>query len=56
MVASLSRVYGKQFEVTSASVDAGLLGGVRLAMGDRYIDGSISGRLDELARELFAKQ
>jgi F-type H+-transporting ATPase subunit delta len=55
MVARLSRVYGKKFEV-STSVDATLLGGVRLAMGDRYIEGSVSGRLDELARELFAKQ
>jgi F-type H+-transporting ATPase subunit delta len=55
MVARLSRVYDKQFKV-STSVDTTLLGGVRLAMGDRYIDGSISGRLDDLARELFAKQ
>lgn len=55
IVARLRTVYGKQFEV-SASVDATLLGGARLAMGDRYIDGSVSGRLDDLARELFAKQ
>jgi F-type H+-transporting ATPase subunit delta len=55
MVARLANVYGKQFEV-STSVDATLLGGVRLAMGDRYVDGSISGRLEELARDLFAKQ
>lgn len=55
MVARLATVYGKQFEV-SASVDPTLLGGARLAMGDRYIDGSVSGRLDDLARELFAKQ
>jgi len=55
MVERLCTVYGKQFEV-SASVDTTLLGGARLAMGDRYIDGSVSGRLDDLARELFAKQ
>jgi F-type H+-transporting ATPase subunit delta len=55
MVARLSTVYGKQFEVSTA-VDPTLLGGARLVMGDRYIDGSVSGRLDELARELFAKQ
>jgi F-type H+-transporting ATPase subunit delta len=55
MVERLRTVYGKQFDV-SASVDPTLLGGARLAMGDRYIDGSVSGRLDELARELFAKQ
>lgn len=54
MVERLSRVYNKRFEVSS-SVDPTLLGGVRITMGDRYIDGSISGRLDELARQLFAK-
>jgi F-type H+-transporting ATPase subunit delta len=54
MIARLSRVYGKQFEV-SAAVDASILGGVRFAMGDRHIDGSLSGCLDELARELFSK-
>lgn len=55
MVARLSDVYGKQFEV-STSVDPSLLGGVQIKLGDRYIDGSVSGRLDELARELFANQ
>jgi F-type H+-transporting ATPase subunit delta len=54
MVARLSRVYDKQFEV-STTVDPALLGGVRFTMGDRHIDGSLSGRLDELARELFSK-
>jgi F-type H+-transporting ATPase subunit delta len=55
MIARLSQVYGKQFDV-STSVDPALLGGVQIKMGDRYIDGSIAGRLDELARELFANQ
>jgi F-type H+-transporting ATPase subunit delta len=54
MITRLSRVYGKQFAV-SAAVDASILGGVRFAMGDRHIDGSVSGCLDELARELFSK-
>ncbi|MBV8197242.1 MAG: F0F1 ATP synthase subunit delta [Candidatus Eremiobacteraeota bacterium] len=33
-------------------VNPELIGGVRLVMGDRRIDGSISGRLQALAREL----
>jgi F-type H+-transporting ATPase subunit delta len=55
MVAELSRVYSTQFEI-STTVDPSLLGGVQIKMGDRYIDGSISGRLDELSRELFANR
>ena len=52
IVGRLSRVYGKQFEVTQR-VDPVLLGGVRVTMGDRRIDGTIAGRVDELARELL---
>jgi F0F1-type ATP synthase delta subunit len=33
-------------------VDPQLIGGLRLTMGDRRIDGSIAGRLNELARSL----
>ncbi len=54
IVARLQRSYGKSFEVTQR-VDPGLLGGVRITMGDRRIDGSLAGRLDELSRELFAR-
>jgi F0F1-type ATP synthase delta subunit len=36
-------------------IDPTLLGGVRITMGDRRIDGSLAGRIDELARELFAR-
>jgi F-type H+-transporting ATPase subunit delta len=53
ILARLSHTYGKQFEA-STSVDDALLGGLQITMGDRYIDGSVSGRLDELARKLFA--
>jgi F-type H+-transporting ATPase subunit delta len=51
LVARLSRTYGKNFEVTRR-VDPALLGGVRITMGDRRIDGSLAGRLDDLARDL----
>ncbi|HZY96785.1 MAG TPA: ATP synthase F1 subunit delta [Candidatus Cybelea sp.] len=51
LIARLERLYGKMFEVTEV-VDPDLIGGVRIMMGDRRIDASISGRLDSLAREL----
>jgi F-type H+-transporting ATPase subunit delta len=53
LVERLERVYGKTFE-TSVKHDPKLIGGIRIAMGDRVIDGSISGRLEELTRTLFA--
>lgn len=51
LLARLETVYGKKFEVTEV-VDPSLIGGLRIMMGDRRIDASISGRLDALAREL----
>lgn len=54
IVARLSRKFGKSFEVTQ-KVEPEILGGVRITMRDRYVDGSIAGRLDELSRLLFAK-
>ncbi len=51
LMARLEAVYGKKFEVKEI-VDPTLIGGLRLMMGDRRIDASISGRLDALAREL----
>jgi F-type H+-transporting ATPase subunit delta len=51
IVARLAHRYATTFEV-SVKVDPRLLGGVRITMGDRRIDGSIAGRLGELAREL----
>lgn len=53
LLAQLQRQYGKVFEVTRV-VDPGVIGGVRILMGDRRIDATIAGRLDALARELSA--
>jgi F-type H+-transporting ATPase subunit delta len=54
LVAKLEELYRKKFEVAQV-VDPRLIGGVRITMGDRRIDGTIAGRLDNLARELFAR-
>lgn len=53
MVAKLGQAYETQFDVTQ-NVDPSLLGGVSITMGDKRIDGTIAGRLDELARMLSA--
>jgi F-type H+-transporting ATPase subunit delta len=52
IVVRLSRSYGKTFTVTQRT-DPSLLGGIRITMGDRRIDGSLAARIDELARELI---
>jgi F-type H+-transporting ATPase subunit delta len=54
LVDRLEKLYGKKFSVTQ-SVQPGLIGGVRIMMGDRRIDGTVEGRLEELTRTLFAK-
>jgi F-type H+-transporting ATPase subunit delta len=55
LVARLARLYGRTFDVRTA-VDPALLGGLRITLGDRRIDGTVAGRLDEFARELFGKK
>lgn len=54
MVERLERLYGKKFSVTQ-TVQPNLIGGVRIMMGDRRIDGTVEGRLEELTRTLFAQ-
>jgi F-type H+-transporting ATPase subunit delta len=54
IVSRLGRSYGKAFDVT-ARTDPSLLGGVRITMGDLRIDGSLAGRLDDIARELLTR-
>lgn len=51
LVSRLERLHGKKFEVTEV-VDPQLIGGVRIMIGDRRIDATISGRLNALARAL----
>lgn len=51
IVTRLERAYGRTFHVTERVVPD-LIGGIRMMMGDRRIDGTIAGRLDELSRTL----
>jgi F-type H+-transporting ATPase subunit delta len=52
LVERLERVFRKKFDATER-VDSELIGGVRVTMGDRRIDGTVAGRLEELSRTLF---
>jgi F-type H+-transporting ATPase subunit delta len=49
--AALKARYGRDVQI-SVSVDAALIGGVVVAIGDRVIDGSIRGRLEKMAFSL----
>ena len=51
IVARLSQTYGTPFDVTTA-VDPSLIGVVRITIGDKRVDGSVAGRLDDIARLL----
>ena len=54
LVLRLEKIYGKTFDVEQ-KIDPSLIGGVRIMMGDRRVDGSVEGRLEELSRTLFSK-
>ena len=54
LVSQLEKIYNKKFEVTQR-VQPDLIGGVRILMGDRRVDGSVEGRFQELARTLMAR-
>jgi F-type H+-transporting ATPase subunit delta len=51
IVAKLGDAFKTPLDVTQ-TVDPELIGGVRLTLGDTRIDGTIGGRLDDLARML----
>jgi F-type H+-transporting ATPase subunit delta len=51
LVASLTRQYGRPVRL-NVDVDPGLVGGLRVSVGDDVIDGSISTRLAEARRRL----
>jgi F-type H+-transporting ATPase subunit delta len=51
IVAKLADTFKTPLDVTQ-TVDPDLIGGVRLTVGDQRIDGTIAGRLDDLARML----
>ena len=51
IVARLTASYKTPLDVTQ-TVDKDLIGGIRLTIGDKRIDGTIAGRLDDLARAL----
>lgn len=53
LTSALERRFGKRMEV-NVRVDASLIGGVRIAVGDTVIDGSVKAKLDSMAVQLRA--
>ncbi|MBM9465767.1 F0F1 ATP synthase subunit delta [Nakamurella leprariae] len=51
LTAALGRIYGREVSL-HVEVDAALVGGLRVQVGDEVIDGSIAGRLESLRRSL----
>lgn len=51
--ASLARHFGKAIEA-AVRVEPALIGGARITVGDRVIDGSVQGKLTTMANELSA--
>jgi F-type H+-transporting ATPase subunit delta len=50
---ALARHFGKTIEA-SVSVNPALIGGARITVGDRVIDGSVQGKLTTMANQLIA--
>jgi F-type H+-transporting ATPase subunit delta len=55
LVAALERLTGQRVRLEER-LDASVLAGVRLRVGDRLIDGSAAGRLARMSEELMAAQ
>ncbi len=51
--ASLTRHFGKTIDAT-VRINPALIGGARITVGDRVIDGSVQGKLTTMANELSA--
>ncbi|MGD1065919.1 MAG: ATP synthase F1 subunit delta [Vulcanimicrobiaceae bacterium] len=51
IVERLTKAYGTPFDVTQ-QVDPSLIGGVRITLNDRVADGTVAGRLTDIARLL----
>ncbi len=51
IVRRIEGIYGRRFEAR-LRVDPGVIGGLRITMGDRRVDGTVAGRLEQLARTL----
>ncbi len=51
LVRTLSRQYGHEIHL-NVLVDPGVIGGLRVELGDEVIDGTIAGRLDDARRRL----
>ncbi len=49
----LSKIHGRTI-IPQSKVEPELLGGAVVKVGDRYTDGSVSGKLEELRRQLLA--
>ena len=50
---ALAKRYGRQIE-TVEEVDASLLGGARILVGDQVIDRSVVGQLNKMSRQIKA--
>ncbi len=48
---SLNRIYGREVS-THLEVDASLVGGIRVQVGDEVIDGSVAAQLESLRRRM----
>ncbi|MCZ8523360.1 MULTISPECIES: F0F1 ATP synthase subunit delta [Paenibacillus] len=55
IASSFGKITGKQIRVTTV-LDKSLLGGIRVRIGDRLYDGSLSGKLQRLERALNQSQ
>ncbi|MGH7706322.1 MAG: ATP synthase F1 subunit delta [Vulcanimicrobiaceae bacterium] len=51
LVARIAALDRTRYDVTTV-IDPKVIGGIRITMGDKRIDGTVAGRLDELARLL----